>query len=176
MANVINAQNGIASTADATNDLNIQAGGSTFVEIASGALNLKTAGTNALQVDTSQQITLPKRLTLPAQKIKVNDIGTQSTASATVTINLATHTIHTITIAAATTFAFSNVPGAGESQVVYLRITNGGSQAITWPAGATKYAGGTPPQLTTSGVDVLGILYDISTTSYMLFVIGLDVK
>ena len=176
MANVINAQNGIASTADATNDLNIQAGGSTFVEIASGALNLKTAGTNALQVDTSQQITLPKRLTLPAQKIKVNDIGTQSTASATVTINLATHTIHTITLAAATTFAFSNAPSSGESQVVYLRITNGGSQAITWPAGATKYAGGTPPQLTTSGVDVLGILYDISTTSYMLFVIGLDVK
>lgn len=175
MANVINAQNGIASTADATSDLNIQAGGSTFVEIASGALNLKTAGTNALQVDTSQQITLPKRLTLPAQKIKVNDIGTQSTAGATVTINLATHTIHTITLAATTTFAFSNAPSSGESQVVYLRITNGGSTTITWPA-STKYAGGTPPTLTLSGVDLLGVVYDLTTTTYMVFVIGLDVK
>lgn len=175
MANVINAQNGIASTADATNDLNIQAGGSTFVEIASGALNLKTAGTNALQVDTSQQITLPKRLTLPAQKVKVNDIGTQSTASATVTINLATHTIHTITLAATTTFAFSNAPSSGESQVVYLRITNGGSTTVTWPAN-TKYAGGTPPTLTISGVDLLGVVYDLATTTYMVFVIGLDVK
>lgn len=175
MANVINAQNGIASTADATNDLNIQAGGSTFVEIASGALNLKTAGTNALQVDTSQQITLPKRLTLPAQKVKVNDIGTQSTASATVTINLATHTIHTITLANTTTFAFSNAPSSGESQVVYLRITNGGSTTVTWPA-STKYAGGTPPTLTSSGVDLLGVVYDLATTTYMVFVIGLDVK
>jgi hypothetical protein len=159
MANVINAQNGMANTADSSSVLHIQ-----------------TGGTNAIEIDASQNATLVNRLTLPAQKIKVNSIGTQSTPAATVTINLATHTIHTITIAAATTFAFSNVPGAGESQVVYLRITNGGSQAITWPAGATKYAGGTPPTLTTSGVDVLGILYDISTTSYMLFVIGLDVK
>jgi len=171
MANVINAQNGIATTADSSSDLNIQAGGTTFVEIASGGLNLKTAGTNALQVDTSQQVTLPKRLTLPAQKVKVNQLGSISGAQA---IDLSTHTIYTATITAATTFSFTNAPSSGESQVVYLRLTNAGT-GITWPAN-TKYAGGTPPTLTVSGIDVLGVMYDLITTTYMVFVIGLDVK
>ena len=152
MANVINAQNGMANTADSSSVLHIQ-----------------TGGTNAIEIDASQNATLVNRVTLPAQKVKVNAIGTQSTAGATVTINLATHTIHT------TTFAFSNAPSSGESQVVYLRITNGGSTTITWPA-STKYAGGTPPTLTTSGVDLLGVVYDLTTTTYMVFVIGLDVK
>lgn len=158
MANVINAQNGMANTADSSSVLHIQ-----------------TGGTNAIEIDASQNATLVNRVTLPAQKVKVNAIGTQSTAGATVTINLATHTIHTITLAATTTFAFSNAPSSGESQVVYLRITNGGSTTITWPA-STKYAGGTPPTLTTSGVDLLGVVYDLTTTTYMVFVIGLDVK
>lgn len=158
MANVINAQNGMANTADSSSVLHIQ-----------------TGGTNAIEIDASQNATLVNRVTLPAQKIKVNAIGTQSTPAATVTINLATHTIHTITLAATTTFAFSNAPSSGESQVVYLRITNGGSTTITWPA-STKYAGGTPPTLTTTGVDLLGVVYDLTTTTYMVFVIGLDVK
>ena len=158
MANVINAQNGMANTADSSSVLHIQ-----------------TGGTNAIEIDASQNATLVNRVTLPAQKVKVNAIGTQSTPAATVTINLATHTIHTITLAATTTFAFSNAPSSGESQVVYLRITNGGSTTITWPAN-TKYAGGTPPTLTSSGVDLLGVVYDLTTTTYMVFVIGLDVK
>ena len=158
MANVINAQNGMANTADSSSVLHIQ-----------------TGGTNAIEIDASQNATLVNRVTLPAQKIKVNAIGTQSTAGATVTINLATHTIHTITLAATTTFSFSNAPSSGESQVVYLRITNGGSTTITWPAN-TKYVGGTPPALTSSGVDLLGVVYDLATTTYMVFVIGLDVK
>lgn len=158
MANVINAQNGMANTADSSSVLHIQ-----------------TGGTNAIEIDASQNATLVNRVTLPAQKVKVNAIGTQSTAGATVTINLATHTIHTITLAATTTFAFSNAPSSGESQVVYLRITNGGSTTVTWPA-STKYAGGTPPTLTLSGVDLLGVVYDLTTTTYMVFVIGLDVK
>ena len=88
---------------------------------------------------------------------------------------MATATEFTATLTGATTFAFSNAPGAGTNQVVYLRLTNAGAQTITWPAN-TKFTGGSLGTLTTSGVDLLAVKYDVTTTTYQVFVIGLDVK
>lgn len=113
--------------------------------------------------------------TLTGPRFVVSALGTLTTG--TTTIDLATANSYSATITASNTItiAFSNAPSAGNSQVVLLRLTNAGSGTIVWPAN-TKFAGGTAPTLTASGVDVLGVYYDVTTTTYMVFVIGLDVK
>jgi len=110
--------------------------------------------------------------TITSAKYVVSALGS---ISGTNTLDLATATEFTATLTGATTFAFSNAPGAGAGQVVYLRLTNAGSTTITWPLN-TKFAGGTAPTLTISGVDLLAVKYDLTTTTYQVFVIGLDVK
>jgi hypothetical protein len=57
---------------------------------------------------------------------------------------------------------------------VYLRLTNAGSATITWPA-STKFASKTAPTFTTSGVDLVGVKYDQITSTYMVFVVGLNI-
>ena len=105
----------------------------------------------------------------------VSELGTLATG--TTTIDLSTAQIFTATIgaAAAVTFAFSNAPGASQSQMIVLRLTNAGAGTLIWPAG-TKYAGGAMTALTTSGVDMLGVFYDTSTSTYMVFILGKDMK
>ena len=113
--------------------------------------------------------------TLKGVKVTLSDLGTLTTG--TTTINLATAQVFTATITAANTItvAFSNAPAAGQSQVVLLRLINAGSGTIVWPA-STKFTGGIAPTLTVSGVDVLGVYYDVTTTTYMVFTVGLNVK
>lgn len=53
-----------------------------------------------------------------------------------------------------TTFTFSNPKTTGNEDIFTLRLTNGGSQTVNWPA-SVGWAGGTAPSLTTSGVDEL---------------------
>ena len=110
-----------------------------------------------------------------ASRVTVSALGTLTTG--TTTIDLATAQVYTATITASNTItiAFSNAPSAGQSQIVLLRLTDAGGGTIVYPAN-TKITAGTAPTLTTSGVDVLGVYYDVTTTTYMLFVIGLDVK
>jgi len=57
------------------------------------------------------------------------------------------------TISAPTTFVFT--AAAGRVSTFILELIDGGSAAVTWPAG-TKWAEGTPPTLTVSGTDLLG--------------------
>lgn len=108
-------------------------------------------------------------------KSVVVNLGALSTG--TTTINLTAAQVFTATIAASAvvTFAFSNPPAAGEAQMIVLRLTNAGAGTIIWPAG-TKYAGGALSSLTTSGIDMLGVFYDTTTSTYMVFVLGKDMK
>lgn len=112
---------------------------------------------------------------------KLNAVATDYTVtalgsiSAGQTLDLSSASEFTATIAASLSFAFSNAPAAGRAQVVYLRLTNAGAFTITWPAN-TKFAGGAAPTLTSAGVDLLGVKYDSATSTYMVFVIGKDVK
>lgn len=92
------------------------------------------------------------------------------------TLDLAAAGEFTMTLTASTTFVFTNTLTTGRSEVVYLRITNGGASGVTvtWPA-STKFAAGTAPTLTASGTDLLGVKYDTTTSTYMVFVIGLAI-
>ena len=77
-------------------------------------------------------------------------------AMAAADVDLSAGDVFTVTISAATTLTFSNVP-AGKAATFNLIITNGGSATVTWPT-SVKWASGTAPTLTASGVDVLTFL------------------
>lgn len=140
-----------------------------------------TAGTNTTQLATTAFVTssyaplasptFTGRAQIPASTFTVTNLGN---VSGTVTMDLTTASEWAMTITGATTIAFSNPPNAGMSEVIYLRITNGGSSTITWPA-STKFAAATAPTLTASGMDMLGVAYDSVTSTYMVFVIGLNI-
>jgi hypothetical protein len=110
--------------------------------------------------------------TTKGENLFVSSLGT---ITGTTTINLASAQVFVATLTSAgVTFAFSNAPAQGE--VVMFRLTNGGLGTVNWPAN-TKYPGGNSVLgLTSAGVDMLGVYYDITTTTYMVFTIGLDIK
>jgi hypothetical protein len=147
----------------------------TSVNVTAGveSINGLTGVVTGFVTETGTQTLSNKTLT--GSKVTVSALGTLTTG--TETIDLATAQVYTATITASDTItiAFSNAPSSGQSQVVLLRLTDAGGGTIVWPAD-TKFTAGTAPTLTASGVDVLGVYYDVTTTTYMVFVIGLDVK
>ena len=90
-------------------------------------------------------------------------------------IDLATGNLFTKTITAATTFTVSNVPAAGTVASFILDLTNGGSKTITWWSGM-KWAAGTAPTLTASGVDVLGFYSHDGGTTWRGMLLAKDSK
>lgn len=80
------------------------------------------------------------------------------TISGTKTIDLSAGLSISATIGGATTLAFSNVPTGG-AVVVVLRLTNGGSAAVTWPA-AISWADSAAPTLTEAGTDMVVLMTD----------------
>jgi len=79
-------------------------------------------------------------------------------------IDLSLGNYFTKTISTATTLTVSNVPTSGTVGYFILELTNGGAGAVTYPTG-TKWAKGTAPTLTASGVDLLRfVTRDAGTT------------
>ena len=80
-------------------------------------------------------------------------------APAGVALDLSTGSYFTKTIAANTTFTVSNVPTTGTAASIILELTNAGAYTIGWGTGFTsvKWAGGTAPVFTASGVDIIGL-------------------
>lgn len=85
--------------------------------------------------------------------------------------NVVSATVDTST----TTFTFSNPPDSGKGGSFTLRLTNGGSQTVNWPA-SVNWAGGTAPTLTTSGVDVLTFITLDGGTNWDGFLSGADLQ
>ena len=88
-------------------------------------------------------------------------------------IDLATGNYFTKTISGDTTFTVTNVPSAGVVVSFILELTNAGSAVITWFSGV-KWAGGTPPTLTESGVDVLRFYTHDGGTTWRGFLLSKD--
>jgi len=74
------------------------------------------------------------------------------------TVNCAQGNFFTRTASGAASWFINNVP-SGRAYTVILELTNGGTGTQTWFAN-TRWAGGTAPTLTTSGVDVLAFISD----------------
>ena len=90
-------------------------------------------------------------------------------------IDLATGNVFTKTITATTTLTVSNVLASGNANRFILELTNGGAYAITWFSGI-KWAGGTVPTLTASGVDILGFYSHDGGTTYRAVILAKDSK
>lgn len=95
--------------------------------------------------------------------------------SGTRNIDLSTGSTFTGTVAGSTTFTFTNPPTTGYDTCIYLKLTNGGAYALSWPAG-TKFANGTALSLTVAGKDLLAIWYDVEQTCYVVGVVFKDYK
>jgi hypothetical protein len=90
-------------------------------------------------------------------------------------VDLSLGNFFTKTISGATTLTLSNVPTTGQAITFILELTNGGSATVTWFSGV-KWAGGTPPTLTSSGVDILGFYSHDGGTTWRGMMLAKDSK
>jgi hypothetical protein len=90
-------------------------------------------------------------------------------------IDLATGNVFTKSITTTTTLTVSNVLATGNANSFILELTNAGAYTITWFSGV-KWAGGTAPTLTASGVDILGFYSHDGGTTWRGAVLSKDSK
>jgi len=100
---------------------------------------------------TADAVGTTKKLKTQEQTEIVNAVGTVSTATA---INFTLGNVVTAVLASGGSFTISNAPTSGVYGKFKLILTNGGTVADPWHA-SVKFAGGTTPTLTTSGIDIL---------------------
>ncbi|MHC5536649.1 hypothetical protein ACYOEI_00060 [Singulisphaera rosea] len=105
------------------------------------------------------------------QGIGVNHPFTTDTDGSTVTFDMSTSTVHSVTLGGNRTLAVSNVT-SGQTFLVILKQDGTGSRTVTWFSGIT-WANGTAPTLTTTAnkQDVFSFL-QIGTNTYLGFVVG----
>ena len=113
-----------------------------------------------------------KKLKTQEQTEIVNAVGTVSGATA---INFALGNVATAVLASGGSFTISNAPTSGIYGKFKLILTNGGTVADPWHA-SVKFAGGTTPTLTTSGVDILTFETIDNGATWFAVVEGLDMK
>jgi hypothetical protein len=104
----------------------------------------------------------------------VNAIG--ATGGGTQDIDLTLGNVVTATVdTSANTFTFSNPSATGKSCSFTLILTNGGSQTVNWPA-AVDFAGGSAPDLTTAGVDILAFMTIDAGSRWYGFPAGIEMS
>ena len=105
--------------------------------------------------------------TLDTELAKPRLIQSALTWGATTTVDCALARAFTGTNTQVSTIAFSNVPTSTFFTRIWLKLTNGGAFAITWPAAVIWENGDVDPVLTAAGVDILELItYDGGTTWY----------
>lgn len=100
------------------------------------------------------------------------DKGSISGAQA---LDLAAGQYFTITVGGALALSFANAPSGQFAYGVILRVTNGGSSVITWPA-SVKWPSGSAPVLTAAGVDIVVLLSDDDGATFRGVVVARDVR
>ena len=121
---------------------------------------------------TADAVGITKKLKTQEQTEIVNAVGTVSTATA---INFALGNVVTAVLASGGSFTISNAPTSGVYGKFKLILTNGGTVADPWHA-SVKFAGGTTPTLTTSGIDILTFETIDAGANWYAVVEGLDMK
>lgn len=169
------------SYADLTNKPTLFSG--SFADLTNKPTTLSGYGiTNGVTLTGTETLT-NKTLTAPAvnspkvkgeQAVSVS-LGTLITGTQNIDLSSAQIFALTVSSAATVTLSFSNTPSSGHSQMVMIQVTNGGAGSIVWPAG-TKFSGGTAPILTPTGVDLVGVFYNSFLSSYVVFLLGRDIK
>jgi len=145
--------------------------GRSAAEVLSDIAALPLAGgTMSGTIAAADQLITRPRFTDFAETL--NAIGDTGGGSDTIDIesgNVVSATVST----AEQTFVFSNPSATGKSCSFTLLLTNGGSQTVNWPA-SVDWAGGSAPDLTSSGVDALTFTTIDEGTIWYGFAAGLD--
>ena len=102
----------------------------------------------------------------------VNAIGTVSNSTA---INFALGNVVTAVLASGGSFTITNAPSSGIYGRFEFILTNGGTVSDPWHA-SVKFAGGTTPTLTSSGIDILTFETTDNGANWFAVVDGLDMK
>ena len=135
--------------------------------------DIPTLGTvESSKTVTADAVGTTKKLKTQEQTEIVNAVGTVSTATA---INFALGNVVTAVLASGGSFTISNAPTSGVYGKFKLILTNGGTVADPWHA-SVKFAGGTTPTLTTSGIDILTFETIDNGANWYAVVEGLDMK
>ena len=135
--------------------------------------DIPTLGTvESSKTVTADAVGTTKKLKTQEQTEIVNAVGTVSTATA---INFALGNVVTAVLASGGSFTISNAPTSGIYGKFKLILTNGGTVADPWHA-SVKFAGGTTPTLTTSGIDILTFETIDAGANWYAVVEGLDMK
>ena len=112
----------------------------------------KAGGTMSGLVNMADQI---------VQRPLLQDYSEKTVAMGSATaVNLEDGNVFSKTISGTTTLTFTNPSSVGTSSFSLI-LTNGGSATLNFPT--TKWAAGTAPTLTASGIDVLVFVYHGST-------------
>lgn len=112
------------------------------------------------------------RIDVKTLSVARSDAGS---VSGSVAFDISAAQYFSFTVGGALTPSFTNAASGTVAQGVMLRITNGGAFTISWPA-SLKWVGGTPPTLTVSGVDLLGLVTDDNGATWRGVVIGKDLR
>ena len=135
--------------------------------------DVPTLGTvEASKTVTADAVGITKKLKTQEQTEIVNAVGTVSTATA---INFTLGNVVTAVLASGGSFTISNAPTSGVYGKFKLILTNGGTVADPWHA-SVKFAGGTTPTLTTSGIDILTFETIDAGTNWYAVVEGLNMS
>ena len=135
--------------------------------------DVPTLGTvEASKTVTADAVGITKKLKTQEQTEIVNAVGTVSSSTA---INFALGNVVTAVLASGGAFTISNAPTSGIYGKFKLILTNGGTVADPWHA-SVKFAGGTTPTLTTSGIDILTFETIDAGSNWYAVVEGLDMK
>jgi hypothetical protein len=169
----------VALAIDAAVDIGADGSGVdvTFHSGTAGDSMLWDASDKALEF-TDSKITLNDNLLETPEMLdyseSVNAIG--ATGGGTQDIDLTLGNVVTATVdSSANTFTFSNPSATGKSCSFTLILTNGGSQTVNWPA-AVDFAGGSAPDLTTAGVDILAFMTIDAGTIWYGFPAGIEMS
>lgn len=90
-------------------------------------------------------------------------------------LDLSVASYFTFTVSGPLTLGFSNPPLGAFAYGVILRITNGGSSVITWPA-SVKWPSGSVPALTAAGVDMVVLITDDNGVTFRAMLVARDVR
>lgn len=94
---------------------------------------------------------------------------------ATVTLDLDVAMAFEFTLTQNSTVAFANVPTGDFAIAIPIKVTNGGAFTLTWPA-SVLWQGGTAPNLTAAGTDLLQLVSYDNGTSWIGVLIALNVS
>ena len=135
--------------------------------------DVPTLGTvEASKTVTADAVGTTTNLKTKKQTEIVNAVGTVSSATA---IDFALGNVVTAVLASGGSFTISNAPTSGVYGKFRLILTNGGTVADPWHS-SVKFASGTTPTLTTSGIDILTFETIDAGTNWYAVVNGLDMK